>query len=269
MRVICVDDEQPALDTFRAKAKGFPEIKSLRLFSDCEEALSYVEKNRVDAAFLDIEMPDMSGIRLARELKRRDGNIRIFFMTAFVQYALDAFGVKALGYIMKPYTKAEIGEALETAALMRSRPRRRVEIETIPNFSVRVDGKRLVLGGKKQELLALLVDRGEAGLTTGEAIACLWQDRCADEKTQTLFRVTFHQLMEELKKNGIDDMIGSDEKSKYIVKDMVECDLYRILEGDPEGLQSYGGYYLKEYSWSETRNGQLSSMKEAAAASVQ
>lgn len=264
MNVIYVDDEQPALETFRSKAKGFPKIENLHLFLDCEEALEFAGKNRIDIAFLDIEMPDMGGIKLARELKQKDCNIRIFFMTAFEQYALDAFGVKALGYIMKPYTKEEIREALETAALMRSRPRKRVEIETIPNFSVRVDGQRLALDGKKQELLALLVDRGEAGLTTREAIACLWEDRCADEKTQTLYRVTLCRLMDELKKNGIEDIIGSDEKSKYIVKDMVECDLYRILDGELEGLKSYGGYYLKEYLWSETRNGQLNSMKEAA-----
>lgn len=160
MKVICVDDEQPALDTFRLKAKGFPEIDSLRLFSDCEEAIRYAGENRIDIAFLDIEMPDMGGIELARELKKKDCNIRIFFMTAFEQYALDAFGVKALGYILKPYTKEKIGEALETAALMRSHPQKRVEIETIPSFTVHVDGKRLALGGKKQELLALLVDRG-------------------------------------------------------------------------------------------------------------
>ena len=97
MKVICVDDEQPALDTFRLKAKGFPEIESLRLFSDCEEAIRYAGENRIDVAFLDIEMPDMGGIELARELKKKDCNIRIFFMTAFEQYALDAFSVKALG----------------------------------------------------------------------------------------------------------------------------------------------------------------------------
>ena len=153
MKVIYVDDEQPALDTFRLKAKEFPEIESLRLFSDCEEAIRYAGENRIDVAFLDIEMPDMGGIELARKLKKKDCNIRIFFMTAFEQYALDAFGVKALGYIMKPYTKEEIGVALETAALMRSRPKKRVEIETIPSFTVHVDGKRLALGGKKQELL--------------------------------------------------------------------------------------------------------------------
>lgn len=261
MKVICVDDERPALAAFRSKTKDLLEPDSLCLFSDCEETVRYAQEHRVDVAFLDIEMSDMGGIELARRLKKIDCNIRIFFTTAFEQYALDAFGVKALGYIMKPYTREEIREALETAALMRSRPRKRVEIETIPSFTVRVNGKRLALGGKKQELLALLVDRAEAGLTTGEAIACLWQDRCADEKTQTLYRVTFHQLMDELKKNGIEDIISSDEKSKYIVKDMVECDLYRILDGEQEGLNNYGGYYLKEYSWSEPRNGQLSGMK--------
>lgn len=262
MRVICVDDEQPALDTFQSKIKDLPEVESLHLFSDAEEALRYAEENKVDTAFLDIEMPDMSGIKLAKRLKQEDSNIRIFFMTAYEQYALDAFGVKALGYIMKPYTKAELQEALETAALMRSRPKKKVEIHTIPNFALCVDGNRMSLGGKKQELLALLVDRGEAGLTTGEAIACLWQDRIADEKTQTLYRVTFYQMMDELKKNGIEEIVCSDEKNKYIKKDMVECDLYQILDGNQEELKKYGGFYLSEYSWAETRNAQLSNMKE-------
>ena len=48
MRVICVDDEQPALDTFWSKAKEFSEIESLQMFSDGEEALKYAEKNRID-----------------------------------------------------------------------------------------------------------------------------------------------------------------------------------------------------------------------------
>ena len=263
MRVLYVDDERPALYTFKEKVKGLQEIESLKLFTDAEEALEYVGKHKIDTAFLDIEMPQMNGLELARRMKQQDSNIRIFFMTAYGQYALDAFGVKALGYIMKPYTREELKEALETAALMRSRPKKKVEIHTIPNFAVWVDGHRMSLGGKKQELLALLVDRGEAGLTTGEAIACLWQERIADEKTQTLYRVTLYQLMEELKKNGIEDIICSDEKSKYIVKDMVECDLYRILDGKNDELRRYGGYYLSEYSWSEITNAQLNSMKEA------
>lgn len=51
MRVICVDDEQPALDTFRSKIKGLPDIESLNLFSDVEEALQYAGENKIDTAF--------------------------------------------------------------------------------------------------------------------------------------------------------------------------------------------------------------------------
>lgn len=262
MRVIYVDDEQPALDTFQAKAGDCLEMESLHLFSDVQEALQFSKDNRVDVAFLDIEMPDMSGIELAKALKKIDNNIRIFFMTAFEQYALDAFGVKALGYIMKPYTKEEIREALETAALMRSRPKKKVQIQTIPHFTLRVDGREVSLNGKRAELFALLVDRADVGITAGEAISCLWPQRPADEKSQTLYRVTFHQLMEDLKEAGIEDVIQTKGKKKCIVTEMVECDLYRILDGQETELKNYGGYYLKEYSWAESRNGQISGMKE-------
>lgn len=261
MRVIYVDDEQPALDAFQSKVKEFTEIESLCLFSDGEEALEYAKNHKIDTAFLDIDMPALNGIELAKELKKIDVNIRIFFMTAYEQYALDAFGVKALGYILKPYTKSEIKDALETAALMRSRSEKRVKIQTIPNFMLKVDGKKLPLGGKRAELFALLTDKAEAGISSGEAIACLWPDRLKDEKTQTLYRVTFHQLMEELKDAGIDDIIRTEGKMKYLVTELVDCDLYRILNGDVEEIKKYGGYYLKEYDWAETRNGQLASIK--------
>lgn len=263
MRVIYVDDEETALNTFRSKAEDFSGIRSLNLFSDCEEALKWARKEKIDVAFLDIEMPGMAGIELAGKLKKIDSNIRIFFVTAFEQYALEAFGVKALGYIMKPYRRTDIREALETAALMRSRPKKKVVIQTMPNFAVWVEGSLLMLGGKKAELLALLTDHAEAGITAGEAIACLWPDRAADGKTQTLYRVTFHNLMEDLKAAGVEELVVSEGKKKYLEKDLVECDLYRFLEGEEAGLKSYSGDYMKEYSWAETRNGQLTTIRNS------
>lgn len=263
MRVICVDDEQPVLENFRMKVKNFNEIESLHLFLDGESALQWAEKNSVDIAFLDMEMAGMNGIELAKRLKKIDCNIRIIFVTAFEQYALDAFKVDAIGYILKPYTSGEIKKELEKAALMRSRSKKRVEIQTIPKFIVFVDGNVLHIGREKTtELLALLVDCREAGLTAGEAISCLWQGRPADETTQTLYRVTFHRMMETLKEAGIEDIIVSKGRRKYIREDLVECDLYRILDGKMKGMQNYGGYYMKEYSWAETRNAQLYSIKE-------
>ncbi|MGN0403851.1 MAG: response regulator [Bariatricus sp.] len=265
MKVICVDDEMMALENFSMKAEGIPGIESLKLFRDGEKALNWAKDHEVDAAFLDIEMRDINGIELAKKLKTIDKNIRVIFVTAYSQYALDAFGVDAIGYILKPFTREELAKELEKAALVKPRPRKRVQIHTIPHFSVSVDEEILSLGREKiVELLALLVDRGSAGLTSGEAIACLWPERPADENTRTLYRVTFHRLMEALKKAGIEHIISADGRRKYICRDRVECDLYQILEGDRQAISNYVGYYLKEYSWAEIRNGQLSSMKEAA-----
>ncbi|MGN0432674.1 MAG: response regulator [Lachnospiraceae bacterium] len=266
MHIIYVDDEMPALDNFRLTVKDFPEIDSLHLFRKGEEALKWAEQNPVDTAFLDMEMQGIHGLELAKRLKKIDPNIRIIFVTAYDQYALKAFGVDAIGYVLKPYSRAEICKELEKAALMRSRPRKRVEIITIPDFVVLVDGKPLSLGrAKTEEMLALLVDHGDAGITVGEAIACLWPDRANDENTQSLYRVTFKRLMDALRAVEIDNIICSEGRKKYIVRDQVECDLYRILEGDMGAIRKYAGRYMSEYSWAEERNAQLNNMKDAKA----
>ena len=213
MHIIYVDDEKPALDNFWLTVKDFPEIESLHLFQKGEEAIDWVMKNHVDTAFLDMEMQGIHGLELAKKLKEIDKNIRIVFMTAYGQYALQAFSVDAIGYVLKPYTRQDVHKELKKAALIRQRPEKQVVIQTIPNFVVSVDGIPLFLGrAKPEELLALLVDRG---------------------------------------------------RKKYIRIEQVECDLYRILDGDTEAIRAYGGDYMKEYSWAETRNAQLNSMKNS------
>lgn len=264
MKVICVDDEQPILDNFKNRVSGFTQIKSLHLFTDAKEALNWVKEYPVDVAFLDIEMGGINGVDLARRLKEIDRDIRIFFVTAYEQYALDAFKVDALGYILKPYSKEDLQEAFEKASLMKSRKQNRVVIQTIPTFCVSVDGKNLHINrAKAEELFALLVDRAEAGVTARDAIDCLWPERLADENTMALYRVTFHRLMDCLKEVGIDHIIENEVRKKYIHTEEVECDLYQILEGDIGSIQNYAGEYLKEYSWAESRNAQINSIKAA------
>lgn len=263
MHVIYVDDEKPALDNFRLTVADFTEIDSLELFQNGDDAVEWIKKHVADVAFLDMEMPGGNGITLAKRLKAVNENLRVVFVTAYSQFALDAFGVDAIGYILKPYTKQEVHKELRKAAMVRPLPSKRVVIDTMPNFVVSVDGNVLTLGRTKpEELLALLVDRAEAGVTVGEAIACLWPDRTNDDNTQSLYRVTFKRLMDALKEAGIDNIIVSEGRKKYIRMDQVECDLYRILSGDADAVKRYTGEYLREYSWAEVRNAQLNSLKK-------
>lgn len=258
MYVIYVDDEKPALDNFRLTVQNFPEIKSLQLFRNGEQALEWAKENPVDTAFLDMEMQPIHGIDLARKLRQIHPHARIIFVTAYERYALDAFKADAIGYLLKPYSRQDVRKELKKAACFQPLPEKKVSIRTIPDFIVFANGKRLLLGRTKpEELLALLVDRGQAGITSGEAIACLWPGRVADGSSQSLYRMTFKRLMDVLKEEGIDDIILSEGRKKYILTEKVDCDLYQILAGDLDAGKQYYGEYMREYSWAEERNAQI------------
>jgi DNA-binding LytR/AlgR family response regulator len=126
MNVIYVDDERMALECFEYEARSLKEIAQLNLFDRAEEALHFARQNEVDVAFLDIEMPDMSGLLLARALRSIQPDICIIFVTAYSNYALEAFNADAIGYILKPYDREAIEHALHKA--MRMTPVHRKQI---------------------------------------------------------------------------------------------------------------------------------------------
>lgn len=257
MNVIYIDDEQPAIDNFRLTTANFSEIEELHTFLSGEEALHFVDTNIVDVAFLDMEMPGLHGLELAKRLKVSDPNLRIVFVTAYSQYALDAWGVDASGYLLKPYTAADIRKELAKCAY-RPLPSHKVEIQTIPSFMVSVNGEPLrISSAKEKELLALLVDRGDRGFTAGEGIACLWPDRVSDSSTQSLLRMTYKRLLKTLEEAGVGNILATRDNRRYLKTDAVECDLYRILSGDKQAARKYNGAYLQEYEWAEERNAQL------------
>lgn len=258
MHIIYVDDERPAIDNFRlTTAENFPEITTLYTFSSGEEALDFAQNNTVDVAFLDMEMPGIHGLELAKKLKEHDGNIRIVFVTAYSQYALDAWGVNATGYLLKPYTAADIHKELAKCTYSHL-PSHQVVIQTIPTLAVMVNGVPLhISGAKPREMLALLVDCGERGFTAGEGISYLWPDRDNDAGSQSLLRMTYKRLKSALEEAGAGHILASKENRRYIKVDQVDCDLYRILAGDKQAAQKYDGEYLREYSWAEGRNSQL------------
>ncbi len=257
MHIIYVDDEKPAIDNFRLTTLNFPEINTLDTFQSGEEALAYAEKNTVDVAFLDMEMPGIHGLELAKMLKAHDSDIRVIFVTAYSRYALEAWGVNATGYLLKPYTAADIHKELAKCTYS-PLPSQQVVIQTIPTLAVTINGVPLhISGAKPREMLALLVDCGERGFTAGEGIAYLWPERDNDAGAQSLLRMTYKRLKSALEEAGAGHILDSKENRRYLRVDRVDCDLYRILAGDKQAAQKYDGEYLREYSWAEGRNSQL------------
>lgn len=112
IRCVVVDDEPLAvrlLETFINKTSGLELTAS---FTDSIEAISFLKANEVDLVFLDIQMPDINGLELARIVK---SPTRIIFTTAFKEYALDSYEVSALDYLLKPIRYGKFIVAVEKA----------------------------------------------------------------------------------------------------------------------------------------------------------
>lgn len=259
MRVMYVDDEVLQLQNFRLTAAELSKIDSLETFSQSEDALEWAKHNPVDVAFLDIEMPLMNGIELAKCLKELDENIRIIFVTAFEQYALQAFGVDAIGYLLKPYGVWDIEKELKKAYYVKPIQKVDIQIYTMPDFTVRVGGKTLKLGQTKQEeLLAFMVDHGETGITKEDVINSIWSEYSGD----SVYWTTMSRLKAVLEEAGIAELIVSNGQRKYINMEIIECDLYRMLAGDKTVIERYNGEYLTRFVWAKERRKQLDTIKK-------
>ena len=114
INVVIVDDEKPARAVIREYLSDYAKFTVREAFGSPTEALAYLQKHaeELDLLFLDIQMPGMSGFELVEQL---DHLPRIIFSTAYDEYAVQAFEVNAVDYLLKPYTADRFREALERA----------------------------------------------------------------------------------------------------------------------------------------------------------
>ncbi|MCY7351655.1 MAG: LytTR family DNA-binding domain-containing protein [Cytophagaceae bacterium] len=112
---IAVDDEPLALGLVCAFIEKTPFLHLAGRYSSAVEALQGLHQQTVDVLFLDIQMPDLTGIELARVLERVPTKPRIIFTTAFNQFALEGYRVDALDYLLKPFNYEEFLRAAEKA----------------------------------------------------------------------------------------------------------------------------------------------------------
>lgn len=113
MRVILIDDEPMALENFRYVIRQCEGVEILGAFTDPFEALQRLGNLKPDAVFLDIEMPQINGFTVAEEIYAALPDACIIFVTGYNQYAVKAFEINALDYIVKPISKKRLKQAIE------------------------------------------------------------------------------------------------------------------------------------------------------------
>lgn len=112
LRCIAIDDEPPALALIREYIVTFPELQLLQTFDDAISGAEYLRQQPVDLLFIDINMPDITGLDLVRSLQERP---LIIFTTAYKKFAHEGFELDAVDYLLKPIAPERFARAVQKA----------------------------------------------------------------------------------------------------------------------------------------------------------
>lgn len=264
MRTILVDDEPYGLKSFEIECAGMEDIEIVGKFQNPLEALALAKKQRVDLAFLDIEMPEMNGLELSDKLREIYPDIIVIFVSAYDEYMVEAMSKrKADHFLIKPYTAEDVCGELNRAKLLSARQKNRVSIHTFGNFEVYLDGKPMLFtSNKAKEVLAVLVDAAGESVTTEDAFTKMWETRQYSNAQASNFRHALQKLQATLLKEGVENILHYFPQARAIRKDMVECDYFDMLDEKPEVARAWNGEYMTQYTWGEYRKGKLFRIKK-------
>ncbi|GKV57358.1 hypothetical protein NCCP2222_33050 [Sporosarcina sp. NCCP-2222] len=263
LKAMLIDDEVLALSLLEAMLTEVGGVEVLGAFTDPIEGLRQVKLLEPDVLFLDIEMAQLTGLKLAESVNIHTTDI--VFVTAYDHYALEAFSVQALDYILKPIDKMRLQRAVE-----RLRNRKFGEMQQPKKHSmvqVRLLGSFELIGTEQQpikwrtkkvkELCAFLIHHGQA-VHRDAVIEALWPDTPV-EKASTLLHTTIYQLRKAFKEADIEHPIRfTDERYKLAVEMEIDAELLvQYMEaGEIEALLelSHQDYLAKEdYPWATAR----------------
>ncbi|MBQ9661628.1 MAG: response regulator [Oscillospiraceae bacterium] len=255
MTIICVDDEPLVLDSTVRLCRGLPQKPEVTGFEDAEAALAWLKTNTADIALLDICLRGMDGIMLAARIKELHPDLSVIFLPGYSQYAVDAFAVRASGYLLKPVSAERLAEEIDYVADIRDRMGLKkagphILVRTFGEFDLYVDGQLVFFSrSKAKELLAFLVDRQGCSVSRSTVFSALWEDAQYDRAKQKQLDTVIRSLRDTLQEYGAAEIFELKKGILRVIPERFDCDMYRFFEGDPEAVNAYRGEYMSSYSW--------------------
>lgn len=281
IRVICLDDEDLNLKYLKSILVKNQDIEILGLFTEPLKAIEFIQSNEIDIAFLDIELPDMSGLECAVKIQDIQESVEIVFVTAYSHYAIEAFNLHALHYLLKPIKQEQVIQLIEH--LKRIQPKFISSNITQNKTFVSFFGKFKLLNPlneeikwptkKTAELCAYFILNANQKLSKYRICEDLWPDY-DEEKASQNFHITLYRLRNLITNEKIQIKIealrGSNDgyicecfglKSDYdeimLVMSLKEKSFDRIFEL----FERLKGSFLENnyYLWSESIKSEMES----------
>ncbi|WNS41498.1 response regulator [Paenibacillus sp. MMS20-IR301] len=272
LRVIIVDDEALSLKRLSRILSESGEVVICQTFQNPLEAYEYARNNPIDVAFLDISMPEISGMKLSKQLHQLYEAMDIVFVTGYEEYAIQAFDISATDYLLKPVSAERVMQALHK---IRKRPMRReveplLEVHMFGGLKLTHPGperKSLKLRSPKtEELFAFLLYK--RSVSRDEIMDTLWSGFESDKASNNL-NSNLYYIRKAIGDYGLKVCLLTDRNEVQIVENSLFCDLYafeRLLreirlnrDGRKELLKQavalYTGSFLKgkTYEWASTK----------------
>ena len=261
VNVIVVDDRQLLVNMLVRVLGNVDSSLNVYGTTDVRDAIEYAKKTKLDVAFLDVEMPVMNGIELAGKLQELYPRLNIIFVTGHKEYAMDAYGVRPSGYLLKPVGEAQVRQELERLRFPvdgenkePEKPKKRLRVQCFGDFEIFCDGKPLRFKrSKSKELFAYLVCLRGASTNIATIGSVLWEDsddNPSEKSISSMCRNLISDIQKTLIEKELEDVMLKEWKSVSVNTESFDCDWYDYIMRNKGDLH-YSGDFMAGYSWAE------------------
>lgn len=211
MKVLLIDDEPNALNYLEAMLKPYTNIQILGKYTDVDIAMQHIKKEKIDLIFLDIEMGAFHGIDVARELVKWYPELQIVFVTAYHEFAIDAFEINVVDYLLKPVNTKRLEVTIKRVETKLSNIEEKKNrllnsnydffVTTFGRFHLFDEQQNIIKWRtrKGRELVALLWRNREKPIDKESIIDTLWPNMPFDNALKLLY-TTIYQTRRNLKR---------------------------------------------------------------------
>lgn len=237
LKVIVVEDERLTMERICSLLRETGRVEVIGGYTNPHEAMEQIFRHQPEAVFLDIEMPELSGLQLAEKIYESELQSEIIFITAYNEYALEAFRVNALDYILKPVTAKELNRAVDRVekrsfnqAAVDNKVQK-VRVAALGGYSVWINSHKEPVRwctAKCGELFAYFaLQDSSADVSKWKLIELLWPDRDS-EKGDINLRSTLCRLNKTLRESGTGMRVISNRNSYHLKADSMTVDALEI-----------------------------------------
>ena len=241
MRAVIVDDEYYALQGLKMELEDIGGIEIVGMYEDGSALLSDLESLRADVIFLDIEMPQMDGFQIFEKVLESKSVPHIVFVTAFSHYAVKAFEINAIDYIVKPVDKNRLKKTIDRLrTLSASKSEKKLSINCFRHLSIYVDGKDINSGWrtkKAEELIAFLLCEEGKFISKEKIAEALWPDQNRNYSLSNLY-MAYYYIKKQEEKMGLKIPIESERGKMRIDLSNIDCDMVEFNKLIDLGVQS-------------------------------